>query len=330
MQQLEYLRHQIDMRVIGLGWDQFKTKWSAKGDPTIGTVTHLRALLVDDILPHERAKGRLKRLPTEAAPPQFTAKELGQLGSANADALAIRSKALFSTAELKAKAEAAVKRREEAGISDRVERLQQKEAPAFDQKLVGKRVEVLWRYINKDTNEPILIWATGRVTRVADGLTDTKTKRGKALLPAGAVLWAWDADPEFGEAAGEQWLTLLPKKWNPSKQGQVYSWRFTGALTRASSRAPQLRRRLIRGAAMPHACRSRPNENTHACYVTLLYILLAPVRRKCMCATPHVPAVMSMRLLRSFIAYLKIPIPAVNSQKEPSRAPKRLISELLI
>ena len=105
---------------------------------------------------------------------------------------------------------------------------------------------------------------------------------------------------------------------------------IAGALTRASSRAPQLRRRLIRGAATPHACRSRPNENTHACYVTLLYILLAPVRRKCMCATPHVPAVMSMRLLRSFIAYLKIPIPAVNSQKEPSRAPKRLISELLI
>ena len=28
---------------------------------------------------------------------------------------------------------------------------------------------------------------------------------------------------EFGEKAGEQWLVLLPKKWN---QQQVYSWRF--------------------------------------------------------------------------------------------------------
>ena len=72
---LEYLRHQIDMRVIGLGYEQFKTKWSTKDDPTIGTVAHLRALLVDDILPHERAERRLKRLPTEAAPPQFTAKD---------------------------------------------------------------------------------------------------------------------------------------------------------------------------------------------------------------------------------------------------------------
>ena len=59
--------------------------------------------------------------------------------------------------------------------------------------------------------------------RVADGLTDKKTVRGKKLLPAGALLWAWDADPDFEEAAGEQWMILLPKKW---KQQQVYSWRF--------------------------------------------------------------------------------------------------------
>ena len=43
------------------------------------------------------------------------------------------------------------------------------------------------------------------------------------MLPAGMVLWAWDADPEFEEAAGEKWLALLPKKWN--KQ-QHYGWRF--------------------------------------------------------------------------------------------------------
>ena len=209
VQQLEYLRHQIDMRVIGLGWNQFKTQWSAKSDPTIGTVTHLRALLVRDILPHELSEQRLKQLPTEAAPPHFTAKDLGQLGTANADALAIKSKAIFSTGELKTKAEEAVKRREAAGISDSVERMQPAEPPPFDQRLVGKRIEVLWKYFNKDTDEPLLIWATGRVARVADGLTDTRSARAKKLLPAGMVLWAWDADPEFGEVAGEQWLPRL-------------------------------------------------------------------------------------------------------------------------
>ena len=45
----------------------------------------------------------------------------------------------------------------------------------------------------------------------------------RTVLPAGMVLWAWDADPEFEEPAGEKWLALLPKKWN--KQ-QLYSWRY--------------------------------------------------------------------------------------------------------
>ena len=45
--QLEIMRLQIDMRVIGLGWDKFRTKWSAKSDPTIGTVAHLKSLLLE-------------------------------------------------------------------------------------------------------------------------------------------------------------------------------------------------------------------------------------------------------------------------------------------
>ena len=62
--------------------------------------------------------------------------------------------------------------------------------------------------------------------RIADGLTDKRSKRAQKILPGGAVLWAWDADPEFDEAAGEQWLILLPKKWNPKTHTQVYGWRY--------------------------------------------------------------------------------------------------------
>ena len=120
-----------------------------------------------------------------------------------------------------------VQRRLAAGISDTVEDLNGGvnggEAPAFDQALVGKRLEVLWPYKNSDTGERVLIWASGRVVRVADGLTDRRSKRAQTVLPAGMVLWAWDADPEFEEGAGEKWLGLLPQKWN--KQ-QLYSWRY--------------------------------------------------------------------------------------------------------
>ena len=45
-------------------------------------------------------------------------------------------------------------------------------------------------------------------------------------MPAGApVLWAWDADPDFGEVAGEKWLILLPNKWNPTT-ATVNGWRY--------------------------------------------------------------------------------------------------------
>ena len=49
-------------------------------------------------------------------------------------------------------------------------------------------------------------------------LAYTDTKR-----PAGALLWAWDADPEYDECAGQQWLVLHPDKWNKHVQ---YAWRF--------------------------------------------------------------------------------------------------------
>ena len=221
-QVLEYLRLQIEMRVLGCGWEQFTTRWSSNKDSRIGTAAHLKGLL-EEIILEEKSLERLGRLPTEAAPPHHKVTDLGQLGSVNADALAIERKALFSTEELRAKAEEEKQRRVEAGVWDTVERLQPNEAPAFDQALMGKRLEVLWKYMNKDTNEPVLVWATGRVARVADGLTDKRSRLARKVLPAGAILWAWEADPEFDEAAGEQWLVLLPKKWNKQQQ---YSWRF--------------------------------------------------------------------------------------------------------
>ena len=161
---------------------------------------------------------------------------MAQLGTANADALAVQQKAIFSAAELERKTAEAMARREASGVADRVERLRPQEAPPFTQQLVGKMVEVLWKYTLPDGSSQ-LIWATGRVSRVADGLTDTKTKRGKALMPAGAVLWAWDADAEFGEVAGEKWLVLLPKKWNPPK-AVVYGWRYDPRELSSSAAAP--------------------------------------------------------------------------------------------
>ena len=220
-QQLAELRHQIEMRTVGCGWRQFATKWTFFSDERHHTIEKLRSMLLDDILPHEKSLRRMKRLPAEAAPPQLTAHTIKDLGTADADALRIEATALFNVANLKAKAEAARERREGQGVSDRWEALQPTEPPPFDTRLVGKRLEVCWPY--KEGGQTVKIWASGTVRRVADGFTDKTSAKAKKILPAGALLWAWDADADYSEAAGEKWLVLLPGKWNKQVQ---YAWRF--------------------------------------------------------------------------------------------------------
>ena len=127
---------------------------------------------------------------------------------------------MFNTESLLPKAEAARARREAAGIADSVEMRQPEHPPDFDVQLVGKQVEICWPY--KSAGKTAKIWASGRITRVADGLADRRSARSK-VLPAGAVLWAFDADPDREEEAGEEWLFVLPNKWNKHVQ---YGWRY--------------------------------------------------------------------------------------------------------
>ena len=220
-EQVAELRRQIEMRTLGCGWTQFETKWGFFSDERMHTIEKLKRMLLDDILPHEIALRNHNKLPTEAAPPQLKRRILKQLGTKDVDAARIESQSLFDVSRLLEKAEVARVDRERRGISDRVEAQQPKEAPVFTTALVGKRLEVLWPY--KEKGETQKIWASGTVKRVADGLTDTRSPRARKILPAGALLWAWDADADFDEQAGEQWLILLPEKWNKQVQ---YAWRY--------------------------------------------------------------------------------------------------------
>ena len=100
---------------------------------------------------------------------------------------------------------------------------------------------MLWPY--KETGDTVKIWASGTVRRVADGLTDKRSARAKKILPAGALLWAWDDDAEFGEKAGETWLILQPKNWNAQRK---YSWRYDPCeLVAPGRRKPKPRRPVV-------------------------------------------------------------------------------------
>ena len=48
---------------------------------------------------------------------------------------------------------------------------------------------------------------------MADGLTDKASTRAKKVLPAGALLWAWDADTDFDEVADRGLRGALPEIW---------------------------------------------------------------------------------------------------------------------
>ena len=103
-----------------------------------------------------------------------------------------------------------------------------------------------WKYI-QDTGEPEFIWTTGKVVRVADGLADQRSARAKKILPAGALLWAWEADEGFKEKAGEQWLILLPDKWNRQVQyGFLALWPYIERETLRWGRAGRSARRRSR------------------------------------------------------------------------------------
>ena len=54
-QQLELLRKQIEMRVLGCGWDKYETRWSSNKNAKIGTVEHLTTLL-EEIFVDELAR----------------------------------------------------------------------------------------------------------------------------------------------------------------------------------------------------------------------------------------------------------------------------------
>ena len=95
--------------------------------------------------------------------------------------------------------------------------------PAFDGNLDNKWLEVLWRYTDKQTKERVLIWSPVRVVAVADGVSHKRTPRCKKLMDAGALLVEWEADAEFEEESGRQWLVLDPKNFNGQRQN---SWRW--------------------------------------------------------------------------------------------------------
>lgn len=238
-QKLDWLREQVEMRSIGLSWTEWSTPWSSSTDEHVGTVEQLREHL-KEVLAEEKtleSKGMLpcketalsskEGLKAECPAPQLKRKTYKALGTptVQADALAVEKididpQRLVAAAELRrAELEA---RGEIDWVCDR-QPYPTGQGPVPDRALVGKTLEVRWRYRHKETGEPVYIWCEGEVMQAADGETDKRTARCTKVLPAGALRIKWPADVEFDEDESFVWSMLHPKSFNRDVH---LGWRF--------------------------------------------------------------------------------------------------------
>ena len=230
---LNFLREQIEMRVIGLGFDEFKAAWSSSKNEDIGTVQSLTEHL-HDILMEEDQRRREKTLPANAVVPQMRRKTYKELGTPTlqADDLAGKVKELPAE-ELLERAQRERTRLEAVGELDTVGDLQPERPPPCDNSLVGTMLEIRWRYWALDTDPTtkrkkmaVDIWCEGEVVQVANGSTDTEGPRCTKLLEAGAVRIKFKADAAFEEQEQYTWSILRACNWNAEA---VLGWRYTEA-----------------------------------------------------------------------------------------------------
>ena len=230
---LNYLREQIEMRVIGVGFDEFKAAWSSSKNEDIGTVQSLTEHL-HEILMEEDQRRREGTLPANAVVPQMRRKTYKELGTPTLQAgdLAGKVKEL-PAGELLERAQRERARREAMGELDTVRDLQPERPPPCDNSLVGTMLEIRWRYWAPDTDPTtkrkkmaVDIWCEGEVVQVANGSTDTEGPRCIKLLEAGAVLIKFKADAAFEEKEQYTWSILRACNWNAEA---VLGWRYTAA-----------------------------------------------------------------------------------------------------
>ena len=233
---LDYLREQIEMRVIGLGFDEFKTSWSSGKDEQIGTVDDLSAHL-KEILLEEHERRREGTLPDAAVVPSMRRKTFKELGTATPQATELAGKVKeLPTEELLARAEKERERLEDAGVLDRTADVMPKKAPPCDASLIGKQLEIRWRYWRaamegeRGKRKAVDIWAEGTVVQVANDAADAKSPRFK--VPAkfkgtNAVLVEWPPDPDREQPEPMfTWSLLTEDNWNKEA---VLGWRYTAA-----------------------------------------------------------------------------------------------------
>lgn len=148
--QAAYLREQVELRAIGLGWHDLAVPWKQASETPEEAVSRLCMHVRETLLPAEKVRKQQGLVPHEAPLPDFRAKSMKQLGRPTTDSTELANLALCSDEQLQAAINRERDRRAAAGFSDAVQALQPKEAPELDENLQGKRLEICWNYTSTE------------------------------------------------------------------------------------------------------------------------------------------------------------------------------------
>lgn len=227
---LNWLREQIQMRVVGLSWTEYKTPWTSGSDEEVGSVDQLRIHLIE-IIETERERESEGELPDSVCLPVMQRKVFKPLGTLTVQAQSLSSPFVELTEEqILTRVEAERTRLHAAGEIDDIEDAQPRDddVPTLDSSLVGWKIDVRWRYwiYNEETQKrkSYYIWCTGEVEQVANGTTDKRTPRCTSLLDKGAVRIKWPEDVDFEEKESAIWSVLKPEDFNKQRH---LGWRLS-------------------------------------------------------------------------------------------------------
>ena len=176
-------------------------------------------------------------------------KTFKELGTATPQALELAGQVKeLPRTELLKRAEDERERLEHIGELDRTGDVMPKKAPPCDDSLVGKELEIRWRYWRaaeegeRGKKKAADIWCVGTVVQIANGTTDKASPRCKKILDAGAVCIKWPVDKDFDEGEHYTWSILTKENWNKEA---VLGWRYTATqlAKHGETRAPAEKRR---------------------------------------------------------------------------------------
>ena len=190
-------KEQIQIRYIGLGWEEAYHAWSKNG------VTYSPAYLLEHLTKVVIPLQQTKQVPAEPPLNIPGCPKLASLGTKAQDITTNDNSCINAEEQLRNNAINEQERREADGFGDQLMEMQQTSMPKINNNLIGYLIEMLFEY--NDPDGSTLRWCQGKVLSVV--------RESNNLVEI-----EWNDDCVNSNEPKITKHRLLKTKWNPQKQ----------------------------------------------------------------------------------------------------------------